>query len=72
MPEPRGPVRGRRKFLYMQKNDLNWFVDTKKLLKYCERFGSLVDAYYYVGKDSPPEAGQQAFLSALTYMATRW
>ena len=55
-------------FFYMQKNDLNWFVDTKKLLRYCERFGELVDAYYYVGKDSPPEAGQQAFLSALTYM----
>ena len=55
-------------FFYMQKNDLNWFVDTKKLLRYCERFGDLVDAYYYVGKDSPPEAGQQAFLSALTYM----
>ena len=55
-------------FFYMQKNDLNWFVDTKKLLKYCERFGEVVDAYYYVGKDSPSEAGQHAFLSALTYM----
>ena len=22
-------------FFYMQKNDLKWFVDTKKLLKYC-------------------------------------
>ena len=47
-------------FFYMQKNDLNWFVDTKKLLKYCERFGDLVDAYYYVGKDTLPEAGQPA------------
>lgn len=55
-------------FFYMQKNDLNWFVDTKKLLKYCEHFGTVVDAYYYVGKDSPPEAGQQAYLNALTYM----
>ena len=55
-------------FFYMQKNDLNWFVDTKKLLKYCERFGEVVDAYYYVGKDTPPEAGQQAFLNALAYM----
>lgn len=55
-------------FFYMQKNDLNWFVDTKKLLKYCERFGNVVDAYYYVGKDSPPEAAQQSFLNALTYM----
>ena len=55
-------------FFYMQKNDLNWFVDTKKLLKYCERFGELVDAYYYVGKDTLPEAGQHAYLSALAYM----
>ena len=55
-------------FFYMQKNDLNWFVDTKKLLKYCERFGTIVDAYYYVGKDSPPEANQQAYLNALTYI----
>ena len=52
----------------MQKNALSWFVDTKKLLKYCERFGEVVDAYYYVGKDTPPEAGQQAFLNALTYI----
>ena len=55
-------------FFYMQKNDLKWFVDTKKLLKYCERFGEIVDAYYYVGKDAPPESGQQAFLNALTYI----
>ena len=55
-------------FFYMQKNDLNWFVDTKKLLAYCERFGVLTDAFYYIGKDSPPVAEQQAFLSALTYM----
>lgn len=55
-------------FFYMQKDDLRWFVDTKKLLKYCERFGTLVDAFYYVGKDTSPEASQQSFLSALTYM----
>ena len=55
-------------FFYMQKNYLKWFVDTKKLLKYCERFGEIVDAYYYVGKDAPPESGQQAFLNALTYI----
>ncbi|NLI21628.1 MAG: NYN domain-containing protein [Clostridiales bacterium] len=55
-------------FFYMQKNDLNWFVDTKKLMAYCERFGEVVDAYYYIGKDSPPAAEQQAYLSALAYM----
>ena len=55
-------------FFYMQKNDLGWFVDTKKLLAYCERFGTLTDANYYIGKDSPPVAEQQAYLSALTYM----
>ncbi len=55
-------------FFYMQKNDLGWFVDTRKLLDYCRQFGDLVDAYYYVGKDNQPETSQQAFLSALTYM----
>ena len=55
-------------FFYMQKNDLNWFVDTKKLLRYCENFGRVVDAYYYVGKDAQSEPGQQAYLSALTYI----
>jgi uncharacterized LabA/DUF88 family protein len=55
-------------FFYMQKNDLNWFVDAKKLLAYCGRFGDVVDAYYYIGKDSPSESGQQAYLNALTYI----
>ena len=55
-------------FFYMQKNDLNWFVDTRKLLRFCERFGELQDAYYYVGKDSPPVLEQQAYLNALSHM----
>ncbi len=55
-------------FFYMQRNDLNWFVDTKKLLRYCERFGEITDAYYYIGKDALSETSQQGFLNALTYM----
>ncbi len=54
-------------YFYMQKQ-LGWFVDAKKILKYCENFGDVVDAYYYIGKDAPPEAGQQAYLNALVYM----
>lgn len=56
-------------FFYMQKKDLGWFVDLKKLLEFIEkRFGEIEDAYYYVGQDAPPETNQQAFLDALPYM----
>jgi uncharacterized LabA/DUF88 family protein len=55
-------------FFYMQKNDLGWFVDAKKLLEYCGRFGEVVDAYYYIGKDAPPVPEQQSYLNALTYI----
>jgi len=55
-------------FFYMQKNDLGWFVDANKLLEYCGRFGEVVDAYYYIGKDAPPVPEQQSYLNALTYI----
>ncbi|MCE5343405.1 MAG: NYN domain-containing protein, partial [Eubacteriales bacterium] len=55
-------------FFYMQKNDLNWFVDAKKLLEYCNRFGEVVDAYYYIGKDALPVPEQMGYLNALTYI----
>jgi len=55
-------------FFYMQRKKLGWFADPKKLLSYCGRFGEVVDAYYYVGTDAPPESRQQAYLVALTYM----
>lgn len=55
-------------FFYMQRNSLRWFADPKRILEYCRHFGDVVDAYYYIGKDALPEATQQAYLTALTYM----
>ncbi len=54
-------------YFYMQKQ-LGWSVDARKLLDYCRRFGEIVDAYYYIGKDAPPESGQQGYLNALTHL----
>ena len=56
-------------FFFMQKDDLGWFADPKKLLDYIEEnIGSIEDAYYYVGQDTPPEAKQKAFLDRLPDM----
>lgn len=54
-------------YFYMQKK-LGWHIDANKVLNFCRRFGELVDAYYYIGTDAPPEAQQQAYLNALTNM----
>lgn len=45
-----------RIFFYMQKNQLGWWIDTEKLLDSIKAKGDIVDAFYYVGKDIPPEA----------------
>lgn len=55
-------------YFFMQKDGLGWFADPKKLLKYITKYGEIVDAYYYIGHDSPPEAKQQAYLDALPNM----
>ena len=55
-------------FFYMQKDRLHWWVDPKKLLEWIRQKGNVVDAYYYVGVDSPSEPQQESFLKALTYM----
>ncbi|NLA26261.1 MAG: NYN domain-containing protein [Firmicutes bacterium] len=55
-------------FFYMQRNDLGWWVDPRKLLDYIRSKGELIDANYYVGKDVHPEARQDKYLRALTYM----
>lgn len=56
-------------FFYMQKEDLCWFADPKKLLSYIEaNYGEIVDAYYYIGQGVPPEIKQQLFLNALPGM----
>lgn len=56
-------------FFFMQKDGLGWFADPKKLLDYIENtYGEISDAFYYIGKDAPPDARQQAFLDALPEM----
>jgi uncharacterized LabA/DUF88 family protein len=55
-------------FFYMQKDQLRWWIDPKKLLGWIAKKGSVIDAFYYVGVDVAPEARQDAYLKALTYM----
>lgn len=56
-------------FFFMQKNGLKWFADPKKMLEYIEnKYGEIADAFYYIGQDAPPDARQQAFLTALPEM----
>ena len=56
-------------FFVMQRDGLKWFADPKKMLEYIEnRYGEIADAFYYIGRDAPPDARQQAFLSALPEM----
>lgn len=56
-------------FFFMQKEGLGWFADPKKLLDYIEtQYGDISDAFYYIGKDAPPDARQQGFLDALPGM----
>ncbi|UXE67990.1 MAG: NYN domain-containing protein [Chryseotalea sp. WA131a] len=55
-------------FFFMQRDALKWFADPKKLLDYIGKKGEIVDAFYYIGQDAPPEAKQQAFLDALPSM----
>ena len=53
-------------YTFMQKN-LGWHIDAAKLLDYCERFGTIEDAYYYTGVDSSSDV-QQGYLTALTHI----
>jgi uncharacterized LabA/DUF88 family protein len=55
-------------YFFMQKDGLGWFADSRKLLEYVRKYGDIVDAYYYIGQDAPPEAKQQGYLDALPNM----
>lgn len=55
-------------FFYMQKDQLRWWIDPKRLLGWLQKQGQMVDAFYYVGVDTAAEARQEAYLKALTYM----
>lgn len=52
-------------FFYMQRDCLKWWADPKKILDFIKTKGDLVDAFYYVGVDAPPEARQESYLKAL-------
>ena len=54
-------------FFFMQK-DSGWFADPKKILKYIEQEGTIIDAFYYIGRDTPPDARQKSYLDALPSM----
>lgn len=55
-------------FFFMQKEKLHWFADPKRLLDYISTKGEIVESFYYIGQDAPPESRQQAFLDALPNM----
>ncbi len=52
---------------YMQKDELKWWINFEKLLRWIENRtgGEIIDAYYYVGEENPPDTRQQGFLTAL-------
>ncbi|MBK1986401.1 NYN domain-containing protein [Sphaerospermopsis aphanizomenoides BCCUSP55] len=52
-------------FFFMQREALGWFADPKKILDYIATEGDIVDAFYYIGHDTPPEAKQQSYLVTL-------
>jgi uncharacterized LabA/DUF88 family protein len=56
-------------FFYMQKS-LGWWINPKKLLEFVKdkTSGEIVDAFYYIGKDAPPEARQEDYLKSLFSM----
>jgi uncharacterized LabA/DUF88 family protein len=55
-------------FFFMQTSALCWKADPKKILDYIGTEGDIVDAFYYIGHDTPPEATQQSYLDALPLM----
>lgn len=55
-------------FFYMQKDQLNWWIDPRLLLDFIKKKGEIVDAFYYIGKGVPPEARQESYLTALTHI----
>ncbi|TVR39386.1 MAG: NYN domain-containing protein [Cryomorphaceae bacterium] len=55
-------------FFFMQKDALGWFCDPKKILDYIESYGTIVDAFYYIGTEGPSAVKQDAFLRALPQM----
>lgn len=57
-------------FFYMQKDCLKWWIDPKKLLRWCGERGEVVDATYYASVDPVNEA-QGGYIKALCHMGFR-
>ncbi len=58
-------------FFYLQKDQLRWWIDPKKLLKWIgHRGGQVVDATYYASVD-PTNEGQDKYIKALCHMGFR-
>lgn len=55
-------------FFFMQRDKLRWFADPKRILDFIATKGDIIEAFYYIGQDAPPEARQKAFLDALPNM----
>ena len=54
-------------FFYTQRH-LGWWIDLRKFYEHAKQYGNIVDATYYTGVGVPPEARQEQFLDALTYI----
>ncbi len=54
-------------FLHLQKR-LDFSIDPMKLKKFCERFGDVVDASYYMSLNEEVTEGKDSFMRALVHM----
>ncbi len=51
---------------FFAQRKLGWNIDAEKLLQFCaEHYGTIEDAYYYIGTDTTADAQQQAYLNVL-------
>lgn len=49
----------------MQRDKLKWWSDPKKIINYLSEKGEIVDAFYYIGRGTPPEEKQRKYLDIL-------
>ena len=54
-------------FFFLQRDELRWWVDPKKLLEWISNEGEVVEAMYYAGYDAS-DFSQLGYLKALSYM----
>ena len=54
--------------LFYAQGEMGWVVGLRQLLEYIDgKYGVVEDAYYYIGKGTPPEEKQQKFLNSISY-----